>query len=104
MASGRVAQILASRALHDPIEMAAAGPVKMRLITAAPAPPEPAVPRKMRIWKMGGRWIWDCTLCHPGVQGSTSDWDRTLANARRHCERSRRYHHQWVRAYKGTMV
>ena len=62
------------------------------------------VRRKVRIRKWAGRWEWECTLCHPAVIGSTGSWAKTLASARRHCERSRRIHHRHVLAYKGPLL
>lgn len=59
--------------------------------------------RKVRIWKVSGRWVWVCTMCQPEVHGATISWAKTVRNVTRHCTRTRRCHHRWVRAHLGVM-
>jgi hypothetical protein len=68
------------------------------------------VERKIRIWKIpasglvGDRWIWHCTRCEPAVTGCVQSWDKALRNSRRHCARTRFYHHAHVRIHYGPLM
>lgn len=57
--------------------------------------------RKIRVFAIAGRWVWHCTLCQPPTIGSTAAWPKTMANAARHCQRNRPFHHAWVAAHLG---
>jgi hypothetical protein len=53
--------------------------------------------RRVRIFKVLDLWVWDCTLCQPPSAGATHSFLHTVRNVRRHCERTRPSHHEWVR-------
>jgi len=61
-------------------------------------------PRRVRVFKIAGRWCWVCTLCHPEVHGATWYWGKTLRNVTRHCTRTRPAHHTWVRQHLGPYI
>lgn len=45
-----------------------------------------------RIRKVGGRWLWRCTFCHPPTHGGGVSFERVILSLRRH-EFVYRYHH-----------
>ena len=55
----------------------------------------PDQPRRVRVVKAGGRWVWTCSLCAPPVAGSTTDPAATWANVAAHMSRVK-CHHEWV--------
>jgi hypothetical protein len=56
--------------------------------------------RRVRVWKVQDRWVWECTLCQPPAMGSRAQWHQVLSSLRRHY-RVRSCHHDWVRRNKG---
>jgi hypothetical protein len=65
---------------------------------------DPPQRREVRIRRIAGRWCWVCTLCCPAVHGATRSWPKTLRNVTRHCTRTRRQHHDWVRRTHGRWL
>jgi len=63
----------------------------------------PDLPRRVRVVKAGGRWVWTCSLCAPPVAGSTTDPAATWANVAAHMSRVK-CHHEWVIRNLGPMI